>query len=97
DTKTGSYNPILLKEKSLASHVTSSQTLEDLTIQKENSSGTNLKRNTYSLLKQNDNRSNIRNQSAIASTSNINSFKLTPNMIANIFEDFFNNTNDLLD
>ncbi|CAF1324716.1 unnamed protein product [Adineta steineri] len=97
DTKTGSYNPILLKEKSLASHVTSSQTLEDLTIQKENSSGTNLKRNTYSLLKQNDNRSNIRNQSAITSTSNINSFKLTPNMIANIFEDFFNNTNDLLD
>ncbi|CAF1311990.1 unnamed protein product [Adineta steineri] len=97
DTKTGSYNPILLKEKILASHVTSSQTLEDLTIQKENSSGTNLKRNTYSLLKQNDNRSNIRNQSAITSTSNINSFKLTPNMIANIFEDFFNNTNDLLD
>jgi hypothetical protein len=50
-------------------------------------SGLNLKRNTYSLLKQNQTRSNIRNQSAI---SNVNSFKLTPNIIANIFEDFFN-------
>jgi hypothetical protein len=51
----------------------------------------NLKRSTYSLLKQNEIQSNnIRNQSAITSTiSNMNSFKLTSNMIANIFQDFF--------
>lgn len=56
------------------------------------SSEVNLKRDKYSLLKQNDPRSNIRNQSAL---SNANSFKLTSNMIANIFEDFFIDTNDL--
>jgi hypothetical protein len=60
------------------------------------SSGLNLKRDKYSLLKQNDPRSNIRNQSAVSSSiSNTNAFKLTSNMIANIFEDFFIDTNDL--
>lgn len=52
--------------------------------------------NTELNLKQNEIRSNIRNQSAISSIiSNNNSFKLTSNMISNIFEDFFLNTNDL--
>lgn len=64
------------------------------------SSGLNLKRDKYSLLKQNDPRSNIRNQSAVSSSisnanANANAFKLTSNMIANIFEDFFIDTNDL--
>jgi len=62
-------------------------TMEDISGQNES----NLKRSTYSLLKQNEiQSSNIRNQSAITSTiSNMNSFKLTSNMIANIFQDFF--------
>ena len=51
------------------------------------SSGLNLKRDKYSLLKQNDSRSNTRNQSAVGSS--------VSNMIANIFEDFFIDTNDL--
>jgi hypothetical protein len=62
---------------------TTSRIIEDMT---PHSSESNMKRNAYSLLKSNDNRSNIRNQSAISS-----------NMIANIFEDFFMNTNDLFD
>ena len=67
------------------------------------SSGSNLKRNHLSLLKQNELRPNIRNQSAVPSVSTTGSradgqaFKLTPDMIANIFEDFFVNTKDLLD
>ncbi|CAF4348502.1 unnamed protein product [Rotaria socialis] len=59
--------------------------------------GSNLKRSNISLMKQDETRSNIRNQSAMSSasnlgttTSNSSSFKLTPNMIANIFDDFFN-------
>ncbi|CAF1119079.1 unnamed protein product [Rotaria magnacalcarata] len=59
--------------------------------------GSNLKRSNISLMKQDEARSNIRNQSAMSSTShlgtttsNSSSFKLTPNMIANIFDDFFN-------
>jgi hypothetical protein len=63
------------------------------------SSGSNLKRNHLSLLKQNELRPNIRNQSAVPSASNTGgqAFKLTPDMIANIFEDFFVNTKDLFD
>jgi hypothetical protein len=58
------------------------------------SSGLDLKEKTFSV----QTRSNIRNQSAISSTTtSINSFKLTSNMISNIFEDFFINTNDLFD
>lgn len=60
------------------------------------SSEVNVKSEKYPLLKSNEPRSNIRNQSAITSSiSEINSFKLSPNMIANIFEDFFTNTNEL--
>jgi len=47
--------------------------MEGISIQNES----NLKLSTYSLLKQNETQSNIRNQSAIS------------NMIANIFQDFF--------
>lgn len=63
------------------------------------SSGSHLKRNHLSLLKQNELRPNIRNQSAAPSVSTTGSraFKLTPDMIANIFEDFFVDTKDLLD
>ena len=60
------------------------------------SSEVNVKSEKYPVLKSNEPRSNIRNQSAITSSmSEINSFKLSPNMIANIFEDFFTNTNEL--
>ena len=49
-------------------------------------------------------RTNVRNQSALVSTANLatagsssgHSFKLTPNVIADIFEDFFLETNELL-
>lgn len=44
----------------------------------------------------NENRTNISNQPAISSMIfNNNSFKLTSNIISNIFEDFFLDTNDL--
>ena len=55
------------------------------------------------LLKTHENRTKIRNQSALASSSNMstmildnNQFKLTPNIIADIFEDFFLDTNEFL-
>ncbi|CAF3395549.1 unnamed protein product [Rotaria sp. Silwood1] len=98
----GSHSQMLLAERAGSSRITNSRGLEGLISQKDDiqhpySTGSNLKRNTMSLLKQNEIRSNIRNQSAMSSTSNIvtttsnfSSFKLTPNMIANIFEDFFN-------
>ncbi|CAF1199873.1 unnamed protein product [Rotaria sordida] len=97
-----SHSQMLLTERGGSSRMTNSRALEGLTSQKDDiqhqhSTGSNLKRNTISLLKQNEIRSNIRNQSAMSSTSNIvtttsnfSSFKLTSNMIANIFEDFFN-------
>lgn len=60
----------------------------------QHSNGSNLKRNNVSLLKQNEPRLNIRNQSAISDSEPImpsySSYKLTSNMIANIFDDFFN-------
>lgn len=60
------------------------------------SSEMNVKNEKYPVLKSNEPRTNIRNQSAITSSiSEINSFKLSPNLIANIFEDFFTNTNEL--
>jgi hypothetical protein len=96
---------MVLAERSGSSRVPTPRILDQKEgIPHQYSSGSSLKRNTFSLLKQNETRSNIRNQSAITSTtkivpttSNANSFKLTPNMIANIFEDFFTNTNDLFD
>jgi hypothetical protein len=106
EDETASHSQMVLAERSGSSRLPTPRILE---AQKEGiphqySSGSSLKRNTFSLLKQNETRSNIRNQSAITSTtkiiptnSNANSFKLTPNMIANIFEDFFTNTNDLFD
>lgn len=62
-------------------------------------SGTSLKHSSYSLLKQSDTRAQIRNQSAVVSTAKLapTAFKLTPNMIADIFEDFFVSANDILD
>ena len=69
----------------------------------QHSSGSNLKRNHLSLLKQNELRPNIRNQSAVSTALNVagradgQAFKLTPDMIANIFEDFFVNTKDVFD
>lgn len=69
-----------------------------MTTPRQPSSASNLKRNHLSLLKQNDSRPNTRNQSASAAlvtTSNRfhigdpQSYRLTPDMIANIFEDFF--------
>ncbi|CAF0770941.1 unnamed protein product [Adineta ricciae] len=80
------------KEENEPVRVASSKLLERAPSKKEDlsrSSGTNLKRNTYSLLKQNENRTNFRNQSALASMLTTDSLKLTPNMISNIFEDFF--------
>ena len=85
------------KEENEPVRVPNSILIERVPSKKEDlphSSGTSLKRNTYSLLKQNENRTNFRNQSALASMPPTDSLKLTPNMISNIFEDFFVNTND---
>jgi hypothetical protein len=99
--ETTSVSQMLLSERTGSSRVTTPRPPDEENAHKY-SSGSSLKRNTYSLLKQNESRSNTRNQSAISSkivstsTSNVSSCKLTHNMIANIFEDFFLHTNDLL-
>ena len=69
------------------------------------SSGSNLKRNHLSLLKQNDSRPNTRNQSALSmlngshrtNLTDPRSFQLSADMIAKIFEDFFIQSKDFLE